>query len=53
MTAIGTHPTLTAEQADDLLEATMRAGRIPFAPVDGICHRSRQQVYVCLGRGRP
>jgi hypothetical protein len=34
MTIIGTPPTLTAEQADDLLHAAMRAGRVPFAPVD-------------------
>ena len=34
MTVIGTPPTLTATQADDLLEAAMRAGRVPFAPVD-------------------
>ena len=36
MTVIGTPPTLlTAAQADDLLEAAMRAGRVPVVPVDG------------------
>ena len=35
MTVIGTPPTLTTTEADDLLEAAMRAGRIPVVPVDG------------------
>ena len=30
MTIIGTPPTSTAEQADDLLHAAMRDGRVPF-----------------------
>ena len=34
MTIIGTPPTLTAEQADDLLHAAMRDGRIPLTPVE-------------------
>jgi hypothetical protein len=34
MTVTGTPPTRTATQADDLLEAAMRAGRIPVVPVD-------------------